>query len=97
MSVRRATRNGQGGAKPTINVSEIADYAYCSRAWWYRHVAQIPVPRNGKYGRLAAGTRAHRSHGNWVRTGMRLRFAGISMALLGLIALALAIWLTLQK
>ena len=97
MSVGRTTRNGQRGAKPTIKVSEIADYAYCSRAWWYRHVAQIPVPHNEKYGRLAAGTEAHRRHGIWVQTGARLRFAGISLALLGLIALVLSIWLTLQK
>lgn len=96
MSVRRGPGARHGEPSPVIRVSEIGEYAYCSRAWWYRHVAKVPIPRNEKYGRLAAGTQAHRRHGGWVTSSARLQALAVALTLLGLIALALAIWLYLM-
>jgi CRISPR/Cas system-associated exonuclease Cas4 (RecB family) len=80
------------GAARAIRVSEISEYAYCSRAWWYRHVVKVPLPE-GKSGRLAAGTRAHQRHGRWVATGARLGTAGAALFALGILALAVGVWI----
>jgi CRISPR/Cas system-associated exonuclease Cas4 (RecB family) len=77
-----------------IKVSEIAEYSYCSRAWWYKHVVKLPP---GEIGRLAAGTRAHRRHGRWVAASARLRVLGVALALCGLLALAVTVGLMLAK
>ena len=87
------SRRSRTHGAPTIRVSEIGEYGYCSRAWWYKHVVKLPTPNAGVAGRLAAGTRAHRRHGAWVLSGTRLRALGIALALFGLLMLALAIWI----
>lgn len=79
------------GSDYTIRVSEIAEYSYCSRAWWYKHVLKLPSPGGADYSRLAAGTKAHRQHGSWVASSMRLRAVGLALALLGILALVLAL------
>ena len=77
-----------------IRASEIGEYSYCSRAWWYRHVIRVPLPEGtGTEGRLAAGTRAHASHGKAVGLSVALRTFGIALALCGLAAIALALLL----
>ena len=83
------------GPTPVITASQIGEYSYCSRAWWYKHVVKLPVPQGEGYGRLAEGTRAHERHGRMVASGARLRAAGLVLALLGLVALALALLLLL--
>ena len=75
-----------------IRASEIGEYSYCSRAWWYRHVIRIPIPEgSGAEGRLAAGTRAHARHGRAVGLSVALRTLGIVFALCGVVAIALAL------
>ena len=75
----------------TIRASELGDYTYCSRAWWYRHVLKISPPSTDTLSRLEAGTFAHQAHGRSVALSTTLRALGISLALLGLMALALAL------
>lgn len=82
-------RSAQSGSVPFISASEIGEYGYCSRAWWYRHVVKLQPPQG--YGtRFEAGTRAHSRHSRWVRSSLRLRSAALLLILLGLALLAVA-------
>lgn len=75
-----------------IRASEIGEYSYCSRAWWFKHVIRLPIPEgSGTEGRLAAGTRAHARHGRAVGMSVALRNLGIVLALCGVVAIALAL------
>ena len=49
---------------PWIRASEIAEYAYCSRAWWLKQVRGWQITDRRP---LQAGDRYHRRHGNQVR------------------------------
>jgi hypothetical protein len=80
--------------EPTMRVlraSELGEYSYCSRAWWYRHILKIAPPSAEGASRLEAGIRAHARHGRAVALSTTLRAIGIALALLGLLALALAL------
>lgn len=74
----------------TIRASEIGEYSYCSRAWWYRHVAKLAPPGDGSGSRLARGSEAHQRHGRQVARASALRSIGMVLAVLGLMALAAA-------
>jgi CRISPR/Cas system-associated exonuclease Cas4 (RecB family) len=82
---------------PVITASEIGEYAYCSRAWWYRHVVKLPLPEGEGRGRLAAGTLSHSRHGAWVDQSSRLRTMGLLLALVGIGALVVALLLGVLK
>jgi hypothetical protein len=73
-----------------IRASEIGEYDYCSRAWWYKHVAKIS-PGGGTSGRLEAGIEAHREHGRAVALSGKLRALGAALLLCGLLALLIAL------
>lgn len=49
---------------PWIRASEIAEYAYCNRAWWLKQVQGWKI---GDKRLLQAGDRYHKRHGNQVR------------------------------
>jgi hypothetical protein len=74
-----------------IRASELGEYSYCSRAWWYRHVLKIAPPGAESASRLEAGIEAHARHGRAVALSSALRTASIALALLGLLALVLAL------
>lgn len=74
-----------------IRASEIGEYEYCSRAWWYKHVAKLS-PGGEVSGRLEAGIEAHRQHGRAVALSGRLRALGVALLLCGLLALLLALF-----
>ena len=74
-----------------IRASEIGEYSYCARAWWYKHVVKIAPPAAETAGRLEAGRHAHTRHGRSVALSGTLRTAGIALALLGVAALLLAL------
>ncbi len=78
-------------APRTIRASEIGEYAYCSRAWWYRHVIKISPPAAGTGERLARGVQAHRQHGRQVARASLLGTVGLALALLGVLAIVLAV------
>jgi CRISPR/Cas system-associated exonuclease Cas4 (RecB family) len=81
------------GKRKTIRASEIGEYAYCARAWWYKHIEQIepPQPPPGSPNRLEAGRVAHRRHGDAVAMSGVLRVAAAVVAIAALVALTLAI------
>ncbi len=73
-----------------IQASEISAYLYCARAWWYRRQGLEPDDP----ARLAAGTRAHWSHGRRVWRAKVLR--GAAYALLALAVIWLAVYAALR-
>jgi CRISPR/Cas system-associated exonuclease Cas4 (RecB family) len=73
-----------------VRASEIGEYNYCSRAWWYKHVAKL-APGGEVSARLEAGSEAHRQHGRAVVLSARLRIMGAALLIIGLLVLALAI------
>jgi CRISPR/Cas system-associated exonuclease Cas4 (RecB family) len=80
-------------SKLTIRASEIGEYSYCSRAWWYKHVAKVPPPDIEYNGRLMAGTKAHARYARTVATATIFRAIGILLAALGLLLLALTLFM----
>jgi hypothetical protein len=78
--------------KRIISASEVGDYSYCARAWWYSHVARIEPTDRESLRRLQAGTRAHRRHGRSVVLSGVLSNVGLILALLGALIL-LAVFL----
>lgn len=74
-----------------IRASEIAEYGYCSRAWWYKHVVKLLPPAGDSYSRLASGTHAHARHGRGMATASVLRVVGIGVAILALLVIVLAL------
>jgi CRISPR/Cas system-associated exonuclease Cas4 (RecB family) len=85
-----ASMSEQEGAAPgkrIIRASEVGEYGYCARAWWYRHVARIEPSDRESLRRLAAGTRAHRRHGRSVALSNALSRAGIALAVVGALLL----------
>lgn len=83
----------QNSELKVIKASEIGEYAYCSRAWWYRHVLKLSPPHGEGTSRLAAGTQAHSQHGQTVATSTTLRTIAIALAATGFIALVIAVLL----
>ncbi|HEX8229329.1 MAG TPA: hypothetical protein VF826_08455 [Chloroflexia bacterium] len=79
--------------QPTIRASELGEYSYCSRAWWYRHVIKIAPPAAGSGEHLARGVQAHKQHGRQVAWASKLGTIGIALALMGVLALVLALLL----
>ena len=73
-----------------LRASEIGEYEYCSRAWWYKHVAKI-APGGEAGGRLERGREEHRRHGQRVFVSARLRVIGAVLLLCGVLALGLAL------
>lgn len=73
-----------------IKASELGEFEFCRRAWWYRHVKKIePAHRR----RLARGLAGHAQHGATVQTATRWRQAGALLLGIGLLLLAGALLL----
>jgi hypothetical protein len=85
----------EGSELRTIRASEVGEYGYCSRAWWYRYVVKLPPPASGDWGRLAEGTRAHARLGRRVQMAAGIRTVGIVLALCGLALLAVMLLLSI--
>jgi hypothetical protein len=76
---------------PIVRASEIAEYAYCARAWWFGRVKGY---RSANVRALQRGTAQHRAHGRVVVRYHRLRW--LAVVLLGLAAALLFVWLLLS-
>lgn len=57
-----------------IRASEIGEYIYCHRAWWYRHIQGY---KSANVQELAAGTATHARHGQAVWLSSVLRVVAI--------------------
>ncbi|MBI4927579.1 MAG: hypothetical protein HY835_07425 [Anaerolineae bacterium] len=75
----------------TIRASEIGNFLFCRRAWWYH---QQGVESENK-SELAGGSEFHRRHGRSVMAAGLLKSAGWLLLLLAVLALAAGITLWL--
>lgn len=66
-----------------IRSSEIGNYLYCRRAWWYRQQGF----ESENQADLASGTELHRKHGRKVLAAGLLRTSGFLLLLLALVLL----------
>jgi hypothetical protein len=87
----------EGSELRTIRASEIGEYGYCSRAWWYRYVVKLPPPASGDWSRLAEGTRAHARFGRRVQMATGMRTVAIALALCGLALLIVVVLLSVAR
>jgi CRISPR/Cas system-associated exonuclease Cas4 (RecB family) len=71
-----------------IRASEIAQYAFCARAWW---LGRVKGYRSANVAAMQRGTARHRAHGRAVEGYHRLR--RLAVALLVLAGVALMVWL----
>lgn len=67
-----------------IRSSEIGEYLYCRRAWWYRKTG-TPSENQAE---LAAGSDLHRRHGRQVLASVLTRTAGMVLLLAAILLLA---------
>jgi len=72
---------------PVIRASEIGNYLYCRRAWWYRKQGF----QSENQAELASGTELHRRHGRQVIASGLTRTIAILLLLAALILLV-AYW-----
>jgi hypothetical protein len=80
-----------GPQDPIVRASEIAQYAYCARAWWYSRVKGY---RPANVDALRAGVSGHRAHGRAVAGSTRLLW--LAIVLLVIAGMLLAAWLVLS-
>ena len=66
-----------------IRSSEIGNYLYCRRAWWYRKQGF----ESENQAELASGTKLHRVHGRKVLAAGLMRTLGFLLLLLALVML----------
>jgi len=66
-----------------IRSSDIGNYLYCRRAWWYRKQGF----ESENQAELASGTELHRKHGRKVLAAGLLRTLGFLLLLLALVLL----------
>lgn len=76
---------GQLRERQWIRASEIGEYLYCQRAWWYR----LQDAASANVRELAIGTQHHAQHGRGLRWAGALRWLAIL-----LIAAALLLFLS---
>jgi CRISPR/Cas system-associated exonuclease Cas4 (RecB family) len=68
---------------PVIRSSDIGNYLYCRRAWWYKKQGFESENRT----ELATGTEIHRQHGRKVVASSLSRSLGILLLLMALVLL----------
>jgi CRISPR/Cas system-associated exonuclease Cas4 (RecB family) len=74
-----------------IRASEIAQYAYCARAWW---LGRVKGYRSANVAAMRQGTVRHRTHGRAVEGYHLLR--RLAVALIVLAGVVLVAWLLLS-
>jgi CRISPR/Cas system-associated exonuclease Cas4 (RecB family) len=66
---------------PVIRSSDIGNYLYCRRAWWYRKQGL----ESENQAELAAGTQIHQKHGRQVLASNLNRLVGLVLLLIALV------------
>ncbi len=68
---------------PIIRSSDIGNYLYCRRAWWYRKEGF----ESENQAEMTAGTEIHRQHGRRVVASSLTRSLGLILFLVALVLL----------
>jgi CRISPR/Cas system-associated exonuclease Cas4 (RecB family) len=68
-----------------IKASEIGEYLYCQRAWWYR----LQGATSANVQELAAGSQVHAQHGRGLRWAGWLRILAFTLIALAFVLLLL--------
>ena len=76
---------------PIVRASEIGQYAYCARAWWF---ARVKGYRSAHVAAMRQGTARHGVHGRAVEGYHLLR--RLAVALIVLAGLLLLAWLLVR-
>ncbi|MGQ9586150.1 MAG: hypothetical protein ACUVXG_12205 [Anaerolineae bacterium] len=76
---------------PIVRASELNLYGFCPQAWWLGAVCRIPSANRQA---LAEGAARHQAHAHSLRQALRFRWVGLSLLVLG--GLAAAGWLFLS-
>jgi hypothetical protein len=76
---------------PIVRASEISQYSFCARAWWYARVKGYP---SENVSALRAGVSGHRAHGRAVVGSIRLH--QLAVLLLVVAGILLVAWLVLS-
>jgi len=66
-----------------IRSSDIGNYLYCRRAWWYKKQGMVSENQT----ELAAGTELHARHGRQVLASTLTRTAGLTLLMIALVML----------
>ncbi len=72
-----------------IRASELAQYAYCAKAWWLGSVHGVASSNTRE---LAQGEHVHRSHGRRVWLAGVLRAAAFAIVAIAVIILLGSFW-----
>ena len=75
---------------PVIRASDIGNYLYCRRAWWYRKQGV----ESENQAELVAGTELHHRHGRKVLAASLLRNLALLLVLVALVLIT--VYFTLQ-
>jgi hypothetical protein len=77
----------------TIRASELGNFLFCRRAWWY-HARGVPSQNQRE---LSGGLTFHRRHGRDVFLAGLLRTAGWLLILAALVVLAVGVTITILR
>ena len=66
-----------------IRSSDIGNYLYCRRAWWYKKQGLVSENQT----ELAAGTQLHQKHGRQVLASGLTRAVGLILLMIALVML----------
>jgi CRISPR/Cas system-associated exonuclease Cas4 (RecB family) len=72
-----------------IRASEVAQYAYCAKAWWLGSVQGVASSNTRE---LAHGEHVHRAHGRRVWLAGVLRVAALAIVAIAAIVLLASVW-----
>ena len=72
-----------------IRASELAQYAYCAKAWWLGSVQGVASSNTHE---LAHGEHVHRAHGRRVWLAGMLRMAAFAIVAVAAVVLLVSFW-----
>ena len=78
-----------GDPLPVIKASELAEFDFCRRAWWLRHVEGLVVEPSQS---LLRGQKHHTAHYRQLQVANLLQRAGVVLFGVGLLMLLAVVW-----
>jgi hypothetical protein len=76
-----------------IRASEIGQFVFCRRAWWYARRGEVPLSS----AELEMGSDGHRAHAVRVRSAVRLQATGTVLLVVAVLLVAIEVGLRWGK